>query len=609
MKNAIELHHVYKKFNMRSGKNNTLKDKIFNPDPQPSREMWVLRDIHLEVPPGSSLALIGKNGSGKSTLLKLICKILYPTSGEVRINGKISTLLELGAGFHPDFTGRENIFFNGSVLGFTRKQIQSKLDSIIAFSELEPYIDMPVRNYSSGMYMRLGFSVAIHMEPDILLMDEILAVGDFEFQKKCMNEILRLKSEGTTIVFVSHSGDQAQQICDQAIWLEDGQIRLSGTSRDVVAAYEKSSMTHASIPEYNYRMGCRSQQQRDFGQALKYFNGALEHGYNEFSVKILRSSVYLELGMQEEASRDAERCLAIAPPGADYESIVQHARFINSKRGVEMVSSAQTVLFDHSTTKPDFLIIGTQKGGTTSLYHYLTQHPNIKAAAVKEVHYFDHQFDKGFDWYKRHFPPGLSAQALTGEASPYYLFHPQTPGRVRELLPDTKLIVLLRNPVDRAYSHYQMMVRRGLEQLSFPEALLAESARVQDEYERMAQDPGYSSTNCEHFSYLKRGLYAEQLKRWFHYFPPEQFLIMSSERLLQDPAECCQRAWDFLGMRAWGLTEFTQLNEGNYTSGIPAETLKWLYEYFAEPNRQLFDLIGEEYDWSPSERTNSSLGE
>lgn len=598
MKNAIELHHVYKKFNKLSGKRNTIKDKIFNPDPQSSKEMWVLRDIHLELPPGTSVALIGKNGSGKSTLLKLICRILHPTSGEVKINGKISTLLELGAGFHPDFTGRENIFFNGSVLGFTRKQIQSKLDSIIAFSELEPYIDMPVRNYSSGMYMRLGFSVAIHMEPDILLMDEILAVGDFEFQKKCMNEILRLKSEGKTIVFVSHSGEQAQQICDQAIWLEDGQIKLSGASRDVVTAYEKSCMTSAYIPEYNYRMGCRSQQQLDFRQALKHFDLALEHGYNEFSVKILRSSVCLELGLKEEASRDAERCLAIAPPGADYESIIRHVQFVNSKRGVEIVRSAQTALFDNTTTKPAFLIIGTQKGGTTSLYHYLTQHPNIKAAAVKEIHYFDEQYDHGFDWYKRHFPSDLSAHDITGEASPYYLFHPQTPSRVRELLPDMKLIVLLRNPVDRAYSHYQMMVRKGFEQLSFPEALLAESARVQDEYERMVQDPSYRSANCIHFSYLKRGLYAEQLERWLQYFPPEQFLIMNSESLFQDAAECCQRAWEFLGMPAWGLTEFTQLNKGDYTSDIPAETLKWLYEYFEEPNRQLFNLIGEKYDWS-----------
>lgn len=600
MKNAIELHHVYKKFNLSEGKPNTLKDKLLSsePEPQLSKEKWVLRDIQLELPPGSSVALIGKNGSGKSTLLKLISKILYPTSGEVTINGKIATLLELGAGFHPDFTGRENIFFNGSILGFTRKQIQSKLDSIISFSELGPYIDMPVRSYSTGMYMRLGFSVAIHMEPDILLMDEILAVGDFEFQRKCINEILRLKSEGKTIIFVSHSGEQAQMICDQALWLEDGQIKLSGPSRDVVQAYEKSCIGSAHIPEYYYRMACRSQQQRDFEQALKYFDQALEQGYSEFSVKILRSSVYLELGLQQEASSDAERCLAIAPPGADLESIIRHVRFVNSKRDLEWVKSPRTTLFDNATTKPSFLIIGTQKGGTTSLYHYLTQHPNVKAAAVKEVHYFDEQFDQGFDWYMRHFPSGLTASDITGEASPYYLFHPQTPGRVHQMLPDIKLIVLLRDPVRRAYSHYQMMVRRGLEHLPFQEALQEESARVDAEYDRMTQDPGYSSANCSNFSYLKRGLYAEQLERWFQYFPREKFLIMDSETLFRDAAGCCRKVWPFLGLPAWELDEFAQLNEGEYDRDMPADTLKWLRQYFDRPNRKLFELIGETYDWN-----------
>lgn len=598
MKNAIEINHVYKKFNMLSGKNNTLKGKIFNPESPPQKEMWVLRDINLELTPGSSLALIGKNGSGKSTLLKLICRILHPTSGEVRVNGKIATLLELGAGFHPDFTGRENIFFNGSVLGFTRKQIQFKLDSIIAFSELEQYIDMPVRSYSSGMYMRLGFSVAIHLEPDILLMDEILAVGDFEFQKKCMNEILRLKSEGKTIVFVSHSGEQAQQICDQAIWLEDGQIKMSGSSRDVVMAYEKGSATGAYVPEYYYRMGCRSQQQRNFEQALKYFNQALEYGFSEFSVKILRSSVYLELDMKKEAIRDAECCLDIAPPDADIESILKHIQFVKSQAEAVGTEHLREVLTDNTTTEPDFLIIGTQKGGTTSLYHHLTHHPNIKAAAVKEVHYFDEQFGRGFDWYKRHFPSNLSAGSITGEASPYYLFHPQTPRRVHELLPNIKLIVLLRNPVYRAYSHYRMMVRRGLEQLSFPEALQAEHDRVNDEYERMARDSSYLSPDCSHYSYLKRGLYAEQLEGWYQYFPKEQFLILNSEKLFQNPVEGCRKIYTFLNIPTWERDDFPHLQEGEEGSEIPADTLTWLQDYFTEPNRKLFELIGEVYDWN-----------
>ncbi|MGO4545093.1 ATP-binding cassette domain-containing protein [Paenibacillus sp. 2TAB23] len=597
MKNAIELQRVSKKFNKLSGQRNTIKDIVTTPVPEGLNDKWVLRDIQLEIPKGTSLALIGKNGSGKSTLLKLISRILHPTSGTVKVDGKVATLLELGAGFHADFTGRENIYFNGSVLGFTRKEIQKKMDSIIAFSELGEDIDRLVRNYSTGMYMRLGFSVAIHMTPDILLIDEVLAVGDHEFQKKCINAILRLKSMGTTIVFVSHAGEQARIICDQAIWLEEGRIKLSGSTRDVVMAYEQSAGAYDYLAEYYYRMGGRSQQQKDFEQALKFFNQSLDKGYSEFSVKILRSSVYLELGMQEEASEDAVRCLEIAPAGTDMENIVQHVQFINSKRHVEWVRSSRTKLFDNTTTEPAFLIIGTQKGGTTSLYHDLLQHPGIKSAAVKEVHFFDEQYHFGFDWYKKNFPPDLPEGTITGEASPYYMFHPQTPGRVREWLPNIKLIAILRNPIYRAYSHYQMMVRRGLEPMSFPEALQAERSRVKEEYDRMSRDPRYSSQNCSIYSYLKRGLYAEQLERWYRYFPRDQILVMSSEACFRNSAESYRNVLSFLDMPLWEPGEYASLNEGKYDQPIPKDTMEWLQSYYSEPNQRLFELIGETYDW------------
>lgn len=597
MKNAIELNRVSKKFNKLSGQRNTIKDIVTTPAPSESKEKWVLRDIELEIPKGTSLALIGKNGSGKSTLLKLISRILHPTSGKVKVGGKVATLLELGAGFHTDFTGRENIYFNGSVLGFTRKEIQEKMDSIISFSELGEDIDRLVRSYSTGMYMRLGFSVAIHMTPDILLIDEVLAVGDHEFQKKCINAILRLKSAGTTIVFVSHAGEQAKIVCDQAIWLEDGRIKFSGPTHDVVMAYEQSAAAHDYLAEYYYRMGCRSQQQKDFEKALKFFDQSLDKGYHEFSVKILRSSVYLELGMQEEASEDAVRCLEAAPPGTDMESVVRHVHFVNSKRDVEWVRSARTKLFDNTTTEPAFLIIGTQKGGTTSLYHDLTQHPDIKSAAVKEVHFFDEQYHFGYDWYKKNFPSDLPEGTITGEASPYYMFHPQTPGRVREWLPDVKLIVLLRNPIHRAYSHYQMMVRRGLEPMSFAEALQAERSRVEEEYDRMCRDPRYLSQNCSIYSYLKRGLYAEQLERWYRYFSKDQILVMSSEALFRDPAESYRKVLAFLEMPWWEPGGYASLNEGEYDHPIPEDTMEWLRSYYGEPNRRLFELIGEAYDW------------
>jgi len=236
---AIAIKDVSKKFRIYHGRMYSLKEKLLYWGQQRSEEFWALQNINLEIPKGKTVGLIGKNGSGKSTLLKLISKILYPTSGTIQVFGRMSTLLELGAGFHQEFTGRENIYLNASILGFSKKEIDRKIDQIIAFSELENFIDTPVRNYSSGMYMRLGFSIAIHVDPDILLIDEILAVGDYEFQKKCMDRIEEFKKAGKTIVFVSHSGDQVKQLCDLAVWLENGKLIRYGSAASVVDEYEQ----------------------------------------------------------------------------------------------------------------------------------------------------------------------------------------------------------------------------------------------------------------------------------------------------------------------------------------------------------------------------------
>jgi ABC-type polysaccharide/polyol phosphate transport system ATPase subunit len=200
-------------------------------------ELWALKDASFGVERGQTLGIIGPNGSGKSTVLKLITRILEPTSGHIDVQGRVSALIELGAGFHPDLTGRENIYLNGSLLGFSRKEMKAKFDSIVEFSELEKFIDVSIKHYSSGMHMRLGFAVAIHVDPDILLIDEILAVGDQAFQSKCLAKIGELKSQGVTILFVSHDLETVRGLCDQAIWLEDGVIRVEGPTMEVVAAY------------------------------------------------------------------------------------------------------------------------------------------------------------------------------------------------------------------------------------------------------------------------------------------------------------------------------------------------------------------------------------
>ena len=238
---TICVKNVYKIFNVYLDRANTVKEKLlfFSRNRKEKRE--VLKGINLNIKKGEVVALIGTNGSGKSTLLKLMTKILYPNKGTIEINGKLTSLLELGAGFHPDFSGRENIYFNASIFGLTKKQIDERLNDIIEFSELEKYIDNPVRTYSSGMYMRLAFAVAINVNADILLVDEILSVGDEHFQNKCIEKMLDLKRKGKTMVFVTHSMQTVQKLCDRAVWLCDGKIQMDGDVSQVIERYVEAT--------------------------------------------------------------------------------------------------------------------------------------------------------------------------------------------------------------------------------------------------------------------------------------------------------------------------------------------------------------------------------
>ena len=233
----IEVIGVSKKFKRYHDKATTLKERLLMLRSSKADTFLALQNINLHIEQGETVGLIGHNGSGKSTLLKLITKIIYPTEGQINTNGRVSSLLELGAGFHPDFTGRENIYINASIFGLSKKQIDKKLDSIIAFSELEGFIDSPIRTYSSGMYIRLAFAVAVHVEPQILLMDEILAVGDANFQKKCIEKIKEFKKQGITIVFVSHNMEDVYQICDRVVWLDHGHIKAIGDTREIGEQY------------------------------------------------------------------------------------------------------------------------------------------------------------------------------------------------------------------------------------------------------------------------------------------------------------------------------------------------------------------------------------
>lgn len=234
---AIEVSHVSKAFKVFLDKGFYLKDLVLFSKRRKYEERKVLNDISFNVNRGEAIALIGHNGCGKSTTLKLLTRIMYPDSGTIKMRGRVSSLIELGAGFHPDMSGRENIYINASIFGLTKEEIDERLDDIIEFSELEDYIDNPVRTYSSGMYMRLAFSVAINVSADILLIDEILAVGDASFQAKCMNKLREIKAAGTTIVLVSHAMGQVEEICERSIWINDGKIVQDGPARDVDNAY------------------------------------------------------------------------------------------------------------------------------------------------------------------------------------------------------------------------------------------------------------------------------------------------------------------------------------------------------------------------------------
>ena len=240
-KDAIVVSHLEKSFKVYPDKGSSLKEKLLFLKRNAYDRRQVLKDISFTVSPGEAVALIGRNGSGKSTLLKILTRIIYPDRGEVDIQGKVSSLIELGAGFHPDMTGRENIYVNASIFGLQKKKIDERLSDIIAFSGLEDYMDVPVRTYSSGMYARLAFAVAVHVSAQVLLIDEILAVGDAAFQRRCFAKMERLKREGATIVLVSHSMEDVARLCPRAIWIDGGLVRMDGPAQTVIGAYLASA--------------------------------------------------------------------------------------------------------------------------------------------------------------------------------------------------------------------------------------------------------------------------------------------------------------------------------------------------------------------------------
>jgi ABC-2 type transport system ATP-binding protein len=235
--NAISVEGLWKRFRLYHEKNQYLKSAVMKGRRAKYEDFWALKDVSFEVPHGQVFGIIGSNGSGKSTLLKCLTGILTPDQGSIHADGRVAALLELGAGFHPDLSGRENIGLNGAILGMSKKDLENKFDDIVQFAGLEKFIDTPVKNYSSGMTVRLGFAVAINVEPEILIIDEVLAVGDEEFQQRCFQKIEQFRREGRTIIFVSHGLSQVSQFCNNALWLEKGEVQRIGPAYEVVSEY------------------------------------------------------------------------------------------------------------------------------------------------------------------------------------------------------------------------------------------------------------------------------------------------------------------------------------------------------------------------------------
>jgi lipopolysaccharide transport system ATP-binding protein len=248
MSDAIVVEKITKKFELGAlQRDNMLRERLisllrspFGRGGKPENTLWALQNVSFKVSEGEVVGIIGRNGAGKSTLLKILSKITYPTSGRVRVTGRVASLLEVGTGFHEELTGRENIFLNGSILGMKKSEVESKLDSIVAFAGVERFVDTPIKRYSTGMRLRLGFAVAAHLDPDLLIVDEVLAVGDAGFQRKCLNTMEELQSGGRTVLFVSHNMAAVENLCSRCIWIDAGQVQMDGSPRDVIDAYMKT---------------------------------------------------------------------------------------------------------------------------------------------------------------------------------------------------------------------------------------------------------------------------------------------------------------------------------------------------------------------------------
>jgi ABC-type polysaccharide/polyol phosphate transport system ATPase subunit len=654
---------------------------------KPQANFWALRDVSFTVAPGEMLGILGKNGAGKSTLLQLIGGIGRAEEGTIKVNGRIGGLLDLGAGFHSDLTGRENVFVGAVVAGLTRREAARRFDEIVEFAELEQFIDSPLRTYSTGMRMRLAFSVAIHTNPEVLLIDEYLSVGDVAFQTKCLKKIDEFKNQGAAIVLISHSAAQIQKTCDRGMWLREGKIMAYGETEIVVGQYlsEMRSETDKRTPmrppqvtstgselrvnenrfgsleveitdvkvlpdeeidsgdtitiEIHYTVpkpiaaaifgvtisredgqSCFETNTNQMGRLIPLAKGKGKIRLHIDRLDLGNGQYYVNPGVYEKSwayaydyhwhvyplyvrSTVHQKTILCPPYRWEFDGKMEVLDLPETTDKVHALNKNNPSYAKISTQlknkqSPDFLMIGAQKCSTEALYGYLENHlQNIKEGA-KQVHFFELNFERGVEWYSKQLTRSVAGdKVLLWEMTAYYIYHPLVAERVYKCFPDVKLILMLRNPVQRAWMHYHLEVAIGCEKLDFEKAIASEPDRLKGEIEKIKADEGYYSFNHQHYSYLSRGIYVEQIKNWLDYFPREQLLILKSEDFQKNPGDVFSRVLDFLDVKVSAVKEY-QGNSAEDYSNMPAEIEQELTNYFKPYNQELSDLLKEDFSWS-----------